>query len=226
VRAPPASPVLTVAARVGKDDGPHLVYVPEREFVVDKFLGEVKSVYDRLGRCVIAVSEGIHDASGVPIIAQLAKTIEKDAHGNIQLSGTGALADLLTDTVRDKLGIKRVRADTFGYAQRSFAGVVSDVDRLEARTVAGRAVIHGVADDKDGSLTIRRKPGAAYAVDYVPAELSAIGGKTRIMPDAFLTAAGSDVTPAFFDYLTPLLGSDVPTRARLGAPDVAKLLKN
>ena len=48
----------------------------------------------------------------MPIIAQLAKTVEKDATGNIQLSGTGALADLLTETIRDKLGIKRVRGDT------------------------------------------------------------------------------------------------------------------
>ena len=212
------------AARHHKDDGPHLVYVPEREFTVDKFLAEVKSVHDRLGRCVIAVSEGIHDASGVPIIAQLAKTVEKDAHGNIQLSGTGALADLLTETVKDKLGIKRVRADTFGYAQRSFAGVYSEVDRIEARAVAVRAVVHGVGDDKDGSLTIRRLPGTDYRVEYVPAELAAIGGKTRIMPDAFLTPSGSDVTPAFFDYLRPLLGSDTPTRAKLGAPAVTKLL--
>jgi 6-phosphofructokinase len=62
-----------------------------------------------------------------------------DAHGNVQLSG-GALADELADVVQKRLGIKRVRADTFGYLQRSFPGVVSDVDAREAREVGEKAV--------------------------------------------------------------------------------------
>ncbi len=211
-------------ARHHRDDGPHLIYLPEREFTVEGFLDDVKATQDRLGRCVIAVSEGIHDASGVPIIAQLAKTVEKDAHGNIQLSGTGALADLLTETIRDKLGIKRVRGDTFGYAQRSFAGVVSDVDRREAREVAQRAVVLGVVDDRNGSMTIKRLPGD-YVVDYVPVALDVVGGKTRTMPDSYIAPSGNDVTTAFTDYLRPLLGSDVPVRARLGTDSVPKILK-
>src|SRR4029450_10444525 len=36
------------------DDGPHLVYLPERTFSIDKFLADVKGVYERLGRCVVA----------------------------------------------------------------------------------------------------------------------------------------------------------------------------
>jgi len=212
-------------ARHHRDDGPHLIYLPEREFTVDHFLADVKAVHNRLGRCVVAVSEGVHDASGVPIIAQLAKTVEKDAHGNIQLSGTGALADLLTEAIRERLGITRVRGDTFGYAQRSFAGIVSMVDRREAREVAERAVVHGVADDSDGSLTIRRVPGGDYSVDYVPVSLAAVGGKTRTMPASFIAPSGTDVTAEFTDYLRPLLGTDVPVRARLAAESVPKLLK-
>ena len=55
---------LTAASALGKkfpDDGPHLIYLPERTFVLEKFLADVKAVYERYGRCVIAVSEGIHD---------------------------------------------------------------------------------------------------------------------------------------------------------------------
>ena len=78
-----------------EDDGPHLIYLPERVFRMDQFLMDVKKVYDKYGRCVIAVSEGIQDEKGVPIIASLMERVEKDAHGNIQLSGTGALGDLL-----------------------------------------------------------------------------------------------------------------------------------
>ncbi len=89
---------LTAAAAMARkypDDGPHLIYLPERVFDIDRFLADVKAMQARHGRCVIAVSEGIHDASGAAIITRLAKDVERDAHGNIQLSGTGALADLL-----------------------------------------------------------------------------------------------------------------------------------
>jgi len=126
---------LTAAAAMARqfpDDGPHLIYVPERTFVVDKFLADVKATYDRRGRCIIAVSEGVHDEKGEPIITKLASNVERDAHGNVQLSGTGALADLLCEEVKNKLAIKRVRGDTFGYLQRSFVGCVSEVDRCEA----------------------------------------------------------------------------------------------
>ena len=107
---------LTAASALGKkfpDDGPHLIYLPERTFTIDKFLADVKATQERYGRCVVAVSEGIHDASGQPILVQLAKQVEHDAHGNVQLSGSGALADLLCEEIKAKLGLKRVRGDTF-----------------------------------------------------------------------------------------------------------------
>ena len=110
---------LTAASALARkfpDDGPHLIYVPERTFVIDKFLTDVKETFAKHGRCIIAVSEGIHDEKGEAIITKLMGKTEKDAHGNVQLSGTGALADLLCEEVKAKLGIKRVRGDTFGYS--------------------------------------------------------------------------------------------------------------
>ena len=217
---------LTAASALARrhpDDGPHLVYLPEREFKVDDFLASVKAIYARLGRCVIAVSEGIHDSSGQPIIAQLAKTVEKDAHGNVQLSGTGALADLLADTIKDKLGIKRVRADTFGYLQRSFAGIVSDVDQREAREAGKQALVHAAEGATDGSVAIRRTGEYSVKFDLVP--LSAVAAKTRIMPADFIAGSGTDITPAFVSYLSPLLGSNMPGRGRITAAPVKKILK-
>ena len=217
---------LTAASALGKkfdNDGPHLIYIPERTFDVDRFLGDVKATYDRFGRCVVAVSEGVHDASGEPIIAQLSKQVEHDAHGNVQLSGSGALADLLTQTIKDKLKIKRVRGDTFGYLQRSFIGCVSDVDQREAREVGEKAVQYAMFGDKDGSVTIKRT--GYYSVDYELAPLETVAGKTRTMPDEFIAANGSDVTDAFRLYLRPLLGSGMPDAFRLRPNAVAKILK-
>jgi 6-phosphofructokinase 1 len=217
---------LTAAAAMARqfpDDGPHLIYVPERTFVVDKFLADVKATYDRRGRCIIAVSEGVHDEKGEPIITKLASNVERDAHGNVQLSGTGALADLLCEEVKNKLAIKRVRGDTFGYLQRSFVGCVSEVDRCEAREVGERAVQFALRGTSDGSVAIKRI--GDYAVDYQKVALESVAAKTRVMEDHFIVAAGNDVTPAFRDYLRPLLGADMPEVARLRGVKVAKVSK-
>ncbi|MFY9114899.1 MAG: 6-phosphofructokinase [Dethiobacteria bacterium] len=215
---------LTAAAAAGRqydDDGPHLVYVPERAFDVDRFISDVKAVHDKFGRCVIAVSEGIQDEEGNPIITKLVEDVEKDAHGNVQLSGTGALGDLLGDIIRDRLNIKRVRSDTFGYLQRSFFGCVSDVDQREAREVGEKGVQYAMWEDRDGSVTIHRI--GDYAVDYKFSRLEEVAGKTRYMPDEFINNAGNDVTPAFFDYVGPLLGSGQRRIYRFRAPAVPKL---
>jgi 6-phosphofructokinase 1 len=216
---------LTAASALGKkfpDDGPHLIYVPERVFSVDKFLADVKATMDRYGRCVIAVSEGIHDEQGVPIAVKLAKDVEKDAHGNVQLSGTGALADMLCDEIRTKLGVKRVRGDTFGYVQRSFIGCVSDVDQREAREVGEKAVQFAMWGDMDGSIVIDRT--GFYSSDYRLVPLEVVAGKTKVMPDEFIAESGTDVTDAFRLYLRPLLGSGMPDAYRLRQNLVPKVL--
>lgn len=215
---------LTAASALGKkfpDDGPHLIYLPERVFDLGRFLADVKAMYERHGRCVIAVSEGIHDASGQSVVEQLAKDLERDAHGNVQLSGTGALADLLCDEIRTQLKIKRVRGDTFGYLQRSFVGCVSDVDQREAREVGEKAVQFALWGDRSGSVAIKRT--GFYSADYELVPLDAVAGKTRTMEDEFITASGTDVTDAFRLYLRPLLGSGMPDAYRLRGARVARL---
>jgi ATP-dependent phosphofructokinase / diphosphate-dependent phosphofructokinase len=209
-------------ARKYPDDGPHLIYVPERAFDMERFLADVKRTYDQFGRCVVAASEGIQDAGGTPILATLQGGLEKDAHGNVQLSGTGALGDLLADQIRLKLKIKRVRSDTFGYLQRSFFGCVSDVDQHEAREVGEKAAQYAIWHNLDGSITIQRT--GDYSVDYRLVPLAELAGKTRHMPDEFLNAEGNHVTGAFRAYCRPLLGSGLQSAHRLRAPGVSKIL--
>ena len=217
---------LTAASVLGKvfdEDGPHLVYLPERSFTIERFIDDIKNAYEKYGRCVVAVSEGVQDENGVPIVTKLQENIEKDAHGNVQLSGTGALGDLLAAEVKHKLGIKRVRADTLGYIQRAFMGYASDVDQKEAREVAEKAVQFALDDNLDGSVSIVRT--GHYAVDYRLLELEQIAAKTKHMDDSFINAEGNYVTDAFFEYALPLIGSDFPKGAQLRSPLVEKLIK-
>jgi len=217
---------LTGAAAMAKkypDDGPHLVYLPETDFSIDKFLADVKETYDKYGRCIVAVSEGIQSAEGVSVLESLTGDLERDAHGNVQLSGTGALGDLLVKEVKAKLGIGRVRSDTFGYLQRSFLDCVSDVDATEAREVGEKAAQYALWNDAaQGSIVIERTGN--YSVDYRLVALEEIAAKTKHMPKEFINAAGNNVTDAFYQYCRPLLGSGLPTPHRLRAPYAEKIL--
>jgi len=209
---------LTAAAVLGKrrdDDGPHLLYFPEKPVSMDKFLGDIEGVYKQLGRCVVAVSEGVCDTDGVLWAEKLAREKETDAHGNLQLSGTGALADFLAGKVKAKIGIKRVRADTFGYLQRSFAGLQSSVDVKEARQ-CGRMAVKFAMTEISGSVAMERTgSGKKYAVNYFRTELSNVAEKTKKMPDEYINAEGNGVTEAFVSYAMPLTGG-VPKSEYLG----------
>jgi len=216
---------LTAASALAKkypDDGPHLIYLPERKFMISKFLEDVKNTYAKYGRCVIAVSEGISDENGIPIITKLSKHEERDAHGNVQLSGTGALGDLLADEIRNKLKIKRVRSDTFGYLQRSFLDCVSDVDQQEAREVGEKAAHFAIWHNLDGSISIKRT--GSYSVNYSLEKLEDVAGKTRVMPDTFITPEGNNVTQDFLFYCRPLVGSGFKQAHRLRVPRADKIL--
>lgn len=208
-------------ARKYPDDGPHLIYVPERAVTKDKFLSDVKSAYEKFGRCIVAVSEGVVGPSGQPIAAEFTGG-EKDSHGNVQLSGTGALGDLLSEWVKKETGIKRVRADTFGYLQRSFLGCVSEVDQFEAREVGEKAAQYAIWHNLDGSVAIRRI--GDYAVEYFLAKLDDVARVSACMADHFLNDEGNDVTEEFKSYVRPLVGT-LPTVKRISAPGVARILK-
>ncbi|MEN0020050.1 MAG: 6-phosphofructokinase [Planctomycetota bacterium] len=207
-------------ARQHPDDGPHLVYLPEVGFDTDRFVQDVAKVYDRLGRCQIAVSEGIQDADGTAITTKLFDG-ETDAHGNVQLSGTGALGDALSKLIKDNLKTAsgkapRVRADTFGYLQRCWHDA-SPIDRAEARAAGAHAAKLALEGQHDGSVAIERvhppESGQPYAASLRRIELKDVAAQTKHMPEAFIGGT-NDVTPAFLDYARPLVG-DLPIFERL-----------
>jgi len=215
---------LTAAAALGRQDrkdGPHLVYVPEVPFT-NRFIDDVRKVYSRLGRCQIAVSEGICDETGTPVAVVLAEKlghrVERDSHGNVQLSGSGALGDFVSDYIKSELKEKyktlRVRSDTFGYLQRSFPGIVSPVDRDEARACGRKAVELAIAGDQDGSVAIRRAKTKKYKSTLFRAELRDVARETKDLPRNFINTAGNGITKRFVEYAAPLAG-ELPTIGKL-----------
>ena len=196
-------------ARIREDDGPHLIYLPEVVFTEEKFIKDVKAALKKYGRCVCAVSEGIRGKDGIPIGAKLGSG-ETDSHGNVQMSGTGALGDALATLLKSKAGVKRVRADTFGYLQRSFPGIASKADQAEGRA-AGEAAVKAALKGEltKGTIAIVREEGKKYKIAYAPVPVQNAAKYTRSVPKEYIAKNGHDVTEAFLEYVRPIVG-DIP----------------
>ncbi|UCD29768.1 MAG: 6-phosphofructokinase, partial [Planctomycetota bacterium] len=209
----------SILARQRGDDGPHLVYLPERPFEIDQFVNDVEEVHDRIGRCLVAISEGITDPEGIlwaeKVYILRRESLGTDEFGHPQLGiGAGALADYLAATLRDRCkNISRVRADTYGYLQRSFPGCYSQVDAWEARLVGQMAVSYSVDAEHDGSVALVRLPSTIYRVGTKLVRLHEVAPDQepfiKVMPDKYINKTGNNVNNSFREYVGPLVG-DLP----------------
>jgi 6-phosphofructokinase 1 len=207
----------SVLARKYENDGPHLIYVPEVPVTEEKLLADVDRVYSKLGRCVIAISEGASvpekNAKGhyVTWAEKLAENLEHDSHGNVQLSGSGALGDALAQLITKKLnnpgGKKlRVRADTLGYLQRSFPGYISKVDAAEARKVGSLAVKYSAKAGTEGSsVFMYRVPGGEYKINYDITPIANVARETKDLPLDWIND-GCDINEKYVQYAKPIVG--------------------
>ena len=130
---------LTAASALARkypDDGPHLIYLPERTFSIDGFLADVKASYEKHGRCVIAASEGIHDAEGAPILAKLTGGLrEGRARQRAALRHGGARGSLVRgDQVQARHQTRSRRHVRLSCSARSSAASRTSINEKRARS--------------------------------------------------------------------------------------------
>jgi len=196
---------LTAAAaawQLDADSGPHLVYVPERPFERPRFIEDVQRAIARHGRCVVAMSEGVTGASGRSLIEELVppELQERDAHGNVRLSGTD-LGQAVERILAEDLEGRRARVDTFGYLPR---GAVATINETDAREAFACGVFAVEAAARGGGSVALRFDGGETQPALVP--LEAVAGKTRRMPADFLLPHENRLAPAgraYFERLLP-----------------------
>ena len=196
---------LTAAAALGRQgpgDPPHLVYVPERPVVAEQAVADVARIVAEREHCVIALSEGAIPETGLG---------EVDAFGH-QMKG-GA-AEELARLLGGALGLK-VRMDKPNYLQRSFCLAMSEVDADEAYRVGRAAVQLALSGQSDVMVTLVRRSEGDYYCDTGAAPLAEIANAEKLLPDAYMTATGNDVTQGFLDYARPLIGPPLPRVGRL-----------
>ncbi|MEK1890481.1 MAG: diphosphate--fructose-6-phosphate 1-phosphotransferase [Phyllobacterium sp.] len=206
---------LTAAAaawQLDDESGPHLLYVPERAFSPARFVEEVRSVVDRHGRCIVAMSEGVTAEDGRSVVENLVarERLEFDAHGNVRLSG-GDLGMAVEQALRDGLPGVRARVDTFGYLPRGNAGLINKTDAQEAFEAGAFAV--EAAAQGGGSVALTEE-GGITRIRLVP--LANVAGKTRHLPSSFLSPEGTRLAADGKAYFNRLL----PRRLKLAKPFV------
>ena len=204
---------LTAAAalaREGKDDAPHLVYVPERPVSEEQLVEDVKRCLGEREHVVIAMSEGARDVSG-KTFGEDYVPVDVDAFGHRLKGGVG---EYVVALLRAKLGIK-VRMDKPNYLHRSMMVCASPVDIEEAYRVGRRAVKEAVSGRMTGMVILVRDPGLKYHCSLQVADLKGIASQEKKLPDDFMNEEGNFPTEAFLSYARPLIGDPLPPYVRL-----------
>lgn len=209
-------------ARNGYNTAPHLIYLPEVPFDKEDFLLDVKRMLFERNNVIVAVSEGIRDASGNYISASESSV---DTFGHSQLSGAGKTLEFL---VKEKLGVK-VRSVEVNVLQRCAAHLASKTDLYEAFTLGQKAVALSEEGVTASMVTMRRISDAPYEIAYEHAEIRHIANEAKSIPREWINDAGNDVTQPLIDYLSPLILGEVPVKYENGIPvymDVSHLAKH
>ena len=199
---------------------PDLVYLPEVDFDMDKFLADVDRIYKEKGNCIAAVSEGIHYADGT--FVSEAKTSATDGFGHAQLGG---LAALLANVVKERTGAK-VRGIELSLLQRCGAHVASRTDIDESFLAGKTAVEAAVAGETDKMVGFEcTREGGKYTCNTKLFNLSEVANFEKKVPLEWINAEHNGVTQAFIDYALPLIQGAAEAPTEQGLPRFARLKK-
>ena len=200
--------------------GPDLVYLPELDFNMETFLADVKAIYEKSGKCLVAVSEGIHYADGT--FVSEAKTSATDGFGHAQLGG---LAAMLADVVKKETGAK-VRGIELSLLQRCGSHIASDTDVEEAWQAGAAAVeaaVSGVTDKMVAFECTRDENG--YTCKTILQPLDIVANFEKKVPREWINEAGNGIEQPFIDYALPLIQGDAKGPKENAMPRFARLKK-
>ena len=180
--------------------GPDLVYLPETDFDMDRFLADVDKIYKETGKVFVAVSEGIHYADGS--FVSEAKTSATDGFGHAQLGG---LASLLAEIVKKHTGAK-VRGIELSLLQRCASHLASNTDITEAFE-AGQEAVRNAVKGVSGKMVAfeREMVDGKYHCKYVLLPLEEVANYEKKIPLEWINEEHNGLKQEFIDYVLPLI---------------------
>ncbi len=212
---------LTAAAalaRTENEPAPHLIYLPEFAFDMDKFMKSVEEVSKKYNSVIVAVSEGIKFADGT-YVCEGQGSDKVDSFGHKQLSGT---ARVLTSAIADKFGWK-VRPIEFSLLQRCAAHMSSQTDLTEAEAVGYAGVKAALNGESGKMMYYKRVSDKPYKMEIHSFDISAIANVERKVPREWVNDECNDVLPAFVEYARPLIEGEGKHKFVDGVPVFARL---
>ncbi len=187
------------------EDAPHLIYMPEAPFSIDKLVSDVKEVLKAFGRVFIVAGEGLKNEKGEYITADKG-AFGTDAFGHAQLGG---LADMLKTVIEDHVGIK-ARGNRLGTNQRSAMHFASLTDVNEAY-MCGQMAVKAALDGENGKMiTLVRQDEPQYKCTTGLAELRDVANGEKKLPPEYINDTGNHITDAMRDYVRPLVRGEAP----------------
>lgn len=213
---------LTAASKLAcaSGYGPDLIYVPEVAFDMDKFKADVQRIYDEKGKCLVAVSEGIHYADGR--FVSEAETSATDGFGHAQLGG---LAAMLADIVKNMTGAK-VRGIELSLLQRCASHCASKTD-IEESYLAGKTAVEAAVSGTTDKMVAYEcsREGGKYTCQTKLLDLDSVANTEKKVPLEWITAEGNFLTDDVDAYILPLIQGE-PDRPLVNSlPRFASLKK-
>lgn len=207
-----------LAAEFGS--GPDLIYLPECDFDMDKFLADIDRIYKANGKVLVAVSEGIHYADGR--FVSEAKTSATDGFGHAQLGG---LASMLADIIKQHTGAK-VRGIELSLLQRCGAHLASATDVNEAFSAGKEAVEQAVKGVTGQMVAFKREyVDGKYTCKMELLPLSSVANFEKKVPMEWINEEQNGLKHEFIDYVLPLIQGEPELPLENSLPRYARLKK-
>ena len=187
------------------EDAPHLIYLPETVFSIDKLVSDVKGVLKELGRVFIVAGEGLKNEKGQYLTADMG-AFGTDSFGHKQLGG---VAQILKQVIESEVGIK-ARCNMLGTNQRSAMHFASLTDVNEAYMCGQMAVKAALAGENGKMITLVRGNGAEYECSTGLVELNLVANGEKKVPPEYINESANHITDAMRDYVRPLVQGQAP----------------
>lgn len=195
--------------RANGEPAPHMIYLPESDFTLDKFIADVKAAQTRYKAVIVAVSEGIK-CETVGVSSELT-----DAFGHKYLSGIGKYLEKIT---QDNIGCK-VRSIELNVMQRCSSHIASWTDLTEAERIGRTAVSAALSEGKSGvMMAFKRISNDPYRVEIVSADISKVANCEKKFPKEWISSEGNNVTIDALNYFLPLIQGEPEIEFRNGIP--------
>ena len=199
--------------RANGEPAPHLIYLPESEFSIEKFLDDIRIAQQKYKAVIVAVSEGIKFDDEKYLASGFSSELT-DAFGHKYLSGVGKYLEKI---VGANIGCK-VRSIELNVMQRCSSHIASLTDITEAKTIGEEAVRAALRGDSGVMMIFKRISNNPYRVEVVTADISGIANKEKFFPSEWINSKGNNVTVDALNYFLPLIQGEPVIEYMNGIP--------